>query len=176
MKNGFTLLEILLSMSLITGMLGVVMVNYRQANNKQAVQGAINRFRQTVETAKSNAMNGKKDTNICGSGVSARPLDGWAVSFTANSYSLFGVCDVPGRRVKFPAVVHAIVLPSGINIGSSSTLPQIDAIGRAVEFRPIGQGTNLVVPAVTFTISGTGGTGQVQVTRKGEISSTVVSP
>ena len=179
MKKGFTLFEMLLSMSLITGMLGVVLVNYRQANNKRTIQVAVDKFRQTVDTAKSNAMNGKKDCTICGgtdykcnNSVDDKPLEGWAVSMTTNSYSLFGVCGTS----KFPAVIPTVALPPGISITASTALPSVGTLGvlgPALEFKPAGQGTNLTT-GTTFTVAGTGGSGQVSVTNNAQISSTAL--
>lgn len=183
MKKGFTLLEMLLSMSLITGMLGVVLVNYRQANNQRTVQVAVDNFRQTMDTAKSNAMNGKKDCTVCGgsdskcnNSVDDKPLEGWAVGVTSTSYSLFGLCGTAGSYSKFPAVVPTVSLPQGVTMTYSGTpLPTIGAFGSALEFKPLGQGTNLPENTnATFTVTGTGGSGQVQVTDDAQIGSSIV--
>lgn len=158
MRRAFTLVEILVTISLMVFFTTIGAANFQGANQRQAVDQAAERLRQAMFQAKSNAQSGKKDCLACGAvggvcGQGDKSLSGWQVLVGSNDFTVQGVCQ-------------------GTTFGSRSETLQskvstVASIG-SVLFRPLGQGTDLMSTASfgakgdaigisqTFTVSTSG--------------------
>jgi prepilin-type N-terminal cleavage/methylation domain-containing protein len=86
-KRGYTLLELIVAVSLISVFSLVGVVNFQSGARRQKVETATARLRQVYISAKSNALSGKKNCQACGAsavsnfacGTGDLPLLGWEV-------------------------------------------------------------------------------------------------
>ena len=85
-RFGYTLIEILvvITIGVILGTVG--MVKYRDASRRQAVDAAAEKLVSALRKAQVNAASGVK--NSCGSS----PLEGWQVKVNANNYVIQVKC------------------------------------------------------------------------------------
>lgn len=131
-KSGFTIIEIIMVISLMAIMTGGVIVNYRQSSDRRALDNASQRLRQAFTTARANSLAGKKDHGICDASPPAL-LNGWVVNLNTTSnprtVSVYGIC---GTRV-FPNPAPVENLPAGINITATDT---------QILFKPLNLGTD----------------------------------
>lgn len=162
-KFGFTIIELLVSMSIIGIVFGVGVAAYTRFNRQQILFQAAQDLKSNLRLAQDKALAGEKDCSpskcggsdgICGTGdANERKLDGWYISFTENGYQIYGRCE--GQTFGPPAID---LTKRSITIDSPPPKP--------IRFKPLGQG---VEEATTITLSGTGGTEKVTVTETGEI-------
>lgn len=118
-NQGFSLIEILVTISLMAVMIGVTATGYRNYNRRQTATAAAQRFRQVLQEANANATAGKIDCSVCG-GANGKcdgsnddlPLVGWRVSilgiadmgggWVVGAYSLRGACGAVDSPTTFP--------------------------------------------------------------------------
>lgn len=149
MKKAFTLIEILVAVTIMMIMLGVGAVAYRKVARRQVLDQTLAGVVQTLAQAQANALSGKKIN------CAVQTLAGWQVRFSVGSYALEEACQTTNYAVK------TIIYPAKIN----GTLPSPNPI----LFRVLSRGTN--VPAAT-TITLTDSQNQaksVTVSNTGEI-------
>lgn len=154
MRRGFTLIEILVAISLLVILGGAGLVGYRQAARRQAVDGAAEKVVGALRQAQANAASGVKDTVACGS----RQLTGWRVTFAANSYTIEGVCGAVTFGSKSEGYSREVV---GIGV---TPLPSANPM----LFKVLNQGTNIPV-STNVTVAGYGLTKVITVTASGDI-------
>lgn len=147
MSRAFTLVEILVTMSIVMTMLGVGAVAYRNAARKQALEQTAAGLIQTLAQAQANALSGKKIN------CAAETLAGWQVRFAAGSYTLEEVCqstNYPVKTVNYPLSVTGTlpspnpilfrVLSRGTNIPSSTTITLTTSQGQTKSITVFGSG------------------------------------
>lgn len=151
---GYTLIEILVSLTIVGLIFSFGYVNFRDFSRRQAVSSAIKMIQGDLRLAQGNAITGQKP-DACGA------------TKTLNSYSLRVVSDgqyvIEANCGVTPApIVKDVSLPPGITI---SPIPA------TLEFKVLGQGTNVGTTDWTLTIiqAGAGNTATVTVTSGGEI-------
>lgn len=139
MKKGFTLVEILVAMSLGLVIMGFGVSNFRDTIRRQTVEQTAEKINQVLQQARSNALAGRKDCSICRCGAGPAPtnvpLIGWEVAFTSSSYTLRGLC---GTNPVLPTPFYTSgvqSVPAGVSMVSNP--------GTSVTFKPLGAGTNL---------------------------------
>ena len=87
MKKGFSLIEILVSITILAIMSTVGIASYRNTARNQALLADVDQIIQILNIAKTNVNSGKKVS--CSSSLAA-----WQVSFLGSSYKLQEVCVV----------------------------------------------------------------------------------
>lgn len=185
MKKGFTLIEIVVAVSLMTAMSGVLMAQYTQYNRSQSVNMATDRIAQVMAEARVNALSGKKDCYVCGGAQydcnnsnDDTLLSGWRVSINptpgpgnvppgiTNGYRIEGIC---GTNSFF---VRDQQFPNNVIISASG-------VAKAVTFLPVNEGTDLVYPNLLYVdVDSTNGSNSdgFMVSEKGEVTIQVPTP
>lgn len=153
--KGYTLIEILVALTIVGLIFGIGYVNFRDFARRQALSGTTRSVRGDLRLAQGQALAGKKPT--AGACNSPNLLNGYDFRVTgSSSYQLEANCS--GGNV----VTKTNTLPSGITMSTPSPNP--------ITFKVLGQGTNLSVDAtITLTQPGTSNTKQIVITPGGEI-------
>lgn len=146
---GFTLLEIIVSVSISLLLTGLVVANYNTYNNNQVLKQAALTVKNDFRFIQSNALTGGKPASGCSQ------LDGWIVSFAASSYTYRPYCSgaPAGTSVTVP-------LPTGITF---SPVPA------SIVFRVLSRGTNLS-GTTNITLAGFAKTYRLAVSTAGDVS------
>lgn len=153
--SGYTLIEILVGITIIGLLFSLGYSNYRDYARRQALSGAARRLKADLRLAQEQALAGKKpDDSFCNS---PEVLNGYDFSIgAASSYRIQANCS--GGLVEIKEVDI-----SSSNISLSSTHDSFT-------FKVLGQGTNLDSDAtITLTQTGTDDTLDVTVNTNGEI-------
>ncbi|MFH1840959.1 MAG: prepilin-type N-terminal cleavage/methylation domain-containing protein [Candidatus Shapirobacteria bacterium] len=144
---GFTLVELLVTISIMTVLFGVGLARYNQFNQSRRVVEAAKNLRSDLNFARSKALAGDK------SGACTGDLDGWYIEFFTHSYDLGRSCG--GTASSFKTVsLDTLTLTS-----TKSTLL----------FRPLSLGVDTVNEIEIFIIKNTYQE-KVTVSRNGEIN------
>lgn len=157
MKRGYTLIEILVGITIIGLIFGTGFVSFREFSRRQALTSAAKSVQGDIRFAQQQALSGKKPTNaFCNS---PRILHGYHFRVTsATTYEIEANCSGGNVDTKL------VTLPLGITISTPPTNP--------IRFKSIGQGTNLITGSiVTLTITDTasGTTAPIVISYTGEI-------
>lgn len=168
MKKGFTLVEMLVVLGVISIVAGIGLANLRNRNKDERVVESAENLRQAFLQAKSQAQSGKKNCAACGAaggvcGAGDSSLLGWRVTLYAApvSYEIKGECGnvlAPTPTPFFPGGVK--YLPVGVTLTTGG--------GNTMVFRGGGLGTDLTAP-MTVTVSASGITRAFTVQVNGEI-------
>lgn len=129
MKRGFTLIEMIVSIAIITSVTTLFLANYRSANKRTDLVMTAQTIVADLHYAQSNTLGLAKYNNIV-------PAGGWGISFdkAAGAYTLFADLDAPGtpgyrqfdpategntaygaRRVELPAAIKIEKLATANN-------------------------------------------------------------
>lgn len=100
--HGFTLIEIIVSVTLLLVLTGLFIANYNGFNSSQTVKQAASTFIRDLQAARTKAASGTKPTGC-------DTLVGYTVSFTATTYTDQALCQ--GGAV---GEIHAYALPTGV--------------------------------------------------------------
>lgn len=155
-QGAYTLIEILVGLTIIGLIFAVGYVNFRDFSRRQAVAGAGKQIQGNLRLAQGLALAGQKPDDIkCND---PNLLNGYNFRVSASGYTLEASCT--GGTV----VNKDVVLPSGITVSIPSPNP--------IFFKILGQGTN--IPAgtsvdLTLTQSRTNNKFTVTVSAAGEI-------
>jgi prepilin-type N-terminal cleavage/methylation domain-containing protein len=150
----YTLIEVLVSLTIVGILFGFGYASYRNFSRRQALAGVVKQIQGDIRLTQQMALSGQKPTDLsCGT------LDGMRFEITPPvTYGLRAQCDgAAGYSFK------EVILPGDITITAGSTNPII--------FKVLGQGTNLPAEGVTITLNQTGTStpAYVYVTQVGEI-------
>jgi prepilin-type N-terminal cleavage/methylation domain-containing protein len=163
-RLGFTLVEVLVVMGLLSMTVGLVVSNYQRTSKRQAVDGAAQTLRQAFIDARSNALAGKKDEATCS--VYNYALDGWWVNVNTTAspvtYSVYGSCG----GLQFPSPVVEQSLPAGVTVTAGVS---------QILFRPLNRGTDLAA-STNFVVSSSDGSYTFSVSPKGELVVPTTTP
>lgn len=151
MRKGYTLIEVLVSLTVIGLLFGFGFVSFRDFSRRQAVVSAGRMVIADLRLAQSKALSGEKP---CVGNLSTYDF----TVIPTTSYRITAVCSGVGSN---SVIVKTQPLPSGILISSA---PQNTA-----SFKVLGQG--MAGPGVTITLSQTGTTNisTITVSEGGEI-------
>jgi prepilin-type N-terminal cleavage/methylation domain-containing protein len=161
-NQGFTLIEVMLVLSLMAMTTGFITTKYITYNQRQKVTTSSLRLVQVFKEAKANAVAGKIDCTVCGGadhscdGVNDTDLTGWQVVANTGAnpgYTLRGVCGANNFNTR-TEIFEGVTLST---TGGSNVI--FNSQGGT------GLGANLTV---NFT-GKSGFTGQIIVTSDGEI-------
>ncbi len=172
MKKGFTMVEIIMAIGLVTVMSGAILAQYIRYNQQRTAQTTAERLAQVFAEARTNAEGGKIDCNICGgvNNICDNQNDavflGWRVSMItahgANGYEIEGECfDSSHGTLTF--MNRTEQFPTTALISSPN--------GTQVLFKPLNGGTDLT-SSMYLSVQGSDGTQSgFYVTPAGEIIS-----
>lgn len=157
----YTLIEILVGLTIIGLLFGFGFVSFRDFSRRQAISGAAKNIQGDLRLAQGDAVSGQKpeDANCNSPNV----LTGYAFNVVSDiKYSIEADC--VGNGTSNVTDVKDVNLPSDIKLVTPSPNPLI--------FKVLGQGTNLVSGSdwiLTLNQVGTTNTLDVTVTSGGEI-------
>lgn len=155
--RGFTIIEILVGLTIIGMLFGFGYVSFRDFARRQSIAGVAKTLQGDIRLTQTNALSGiKPDNATCDL---PNRLEDWRVRFiSATEYRVNYVCS--GTAVNYKVVN----MPSGITMSTPAVNPII--------FKVLGQGNNIpaaTTVTVTLTQSGTGNTQTVTITPGGEV-------
>lgn len=158
LAHAYTLIEILVSLTIIGILFGFGYVNFRDFSRRQALAGAVKQVQGDLRLAQQMGLSGQKPNDAkCNS---PNTLGGYNFRFiSANEYEIRASCS--GGAPSDPT--KDVILPSDISV-SMAVNP--------ILFKVLGQGTNIDSGSdvlLTFTQAGTTNTSTVTVTSAGEI-------
>ena len=150
MRKGYTLIEILVGLAIISLLFSFGYVSFRDFSRRQALNGSVKQIQGDLRLAQSSASSGQKPSS-----GNCTQLDGYTVNFSTDNYVVTANCTNQNITIK------TVTLPTGIT----------ETVG-SVRFKVLGQGTNLadgVDTTITVTQNGTNATAVVTITSGGEI-------
>jgi prepilin-type N-terminal cleavage/methylation domain-containing protein len=122
-RSGFTLIELMVAISIMALLFGVGLAGYQQFNQSRKATEAAKTFRSDLNFARSKALAGEKKTGCQNTDI----LAGWYLRTGASSYSLYCRCG------------GSDLLEKTVSLASVSLSPA----GQDILFKPLAQGTNL---------------------------------
>lgn len=157
-QGGYTLIEILVALTIIALLFGFGYASFRDFSRRQALAGVAKNLQGDLRVAQQLALSGEKpiDANCTGS----NSLNGYLFNVSAGGYTITASCS--GGSV---AATKNVSLPSGITV---SALPSPNPI----LFKVLGQGTNILAgqnATISLSQSGTSSSVSVTVGSGGEI-------
>jgi len=153
-EAGYTLIEILVGMTIISLIFSVGYASYRDFARRQALEGSARRLEADLRLAQEQALAGKKPSTIaCTGGELLIGYDFYAE--TATTYKIQANCSGGLVDVKTVEIAEEITLSSSPN---------------RFTFKVLGRGTDLSTAAdITLTQTATGNTFGITVSPEGEI-------
>ncbi len=161
-SSGYTLVEILVALTIVGLIFGIGYVNFRDFSRRQALAGVVRKIKGDLRVAQEDATSGQKPNdpfNRCvdPTDVTKPLLNGYNFSvLNAQTYVIQAACS--GGTVE----VKRVQISSDISISMSSP---------SILFKILGQGTNIgATPAsITLTQAGTNSQAVITVSSGGEI-------
>lgn len=132
-NKGYTLIELLVGVSIVAILFGVGFVSYREFSRRQSLTGVTKQLVGDLRLAQQLALTGQKPT-----GQTCTTLIGYMISRTSStSYNLTADCSNDDFLIK------TVDMPADTTISAGS-----------VTFKVLGQGTSLSSP-LTYTVTNT---------------------
>lgn len=138
---------------------------YNEFNRQQILDQTTKQVKSDLRLAQQKALAGEKDcsVNVCGGATAGcgndvtgeKSLDNWSVSFTRDSYTIYGDCGGTEFNQK------TTTLPDIFSVTPPSPNP--------IQFKVLGQGTNITGQA-TITLRAFSKTKTITITSSGEIN------
>jgi len=135
--KGYTLIELLVGISIVAVIFGIGLISYREFSRRQALTGVLKQVKADLRLAQQLALTGQKP-EVC------TKLIGYTFTATSSNYKIIASCS--GGTVETKTV----------DISADTTIS-----AGSVTFKILGQGTSLSSPltyTVTNTQAGTSGT------------------
>lgn len=152
--KGYTLIELLIVITLISIVFFVGYAGFREFSRRQALGGVSKTIKADLRLAQQLASSGQKpDVGTC------TQLNGYSVLFLTNSYSLTANCINGG--VVSDNNFKTVTLPVGVT----------ETNNLSVQYKVLGQGTNLSADAtLTLTHTATGNTSIITIGKGGDVN------
>jgi prepilin-type N-terminal cleavage/methylation domain-containing protein len=150
---GYTLVEVLVSLTIIGLLFGFGFASFRDFSRRQALEGASRSLKGELRLLQSKASAGEKPAG-CGASI----LSTYSFVVSASSYNIIANCS-GGVNV----TVKTGSLDTGITMASTQN---------TISFKVLGQGTNILSggsAVITLSQAGTSNTSLITVTAGGEI-------
>lgn len=157
-KNGFTMIELLISISIMTIVFTIGFASYREFSRRQVLSGVAKELKSDLRTLQQLALTGQKPED-----VSCVMLDGYIFEISdPDTYRLSANCiNGLGSSVEY--------LTKEVSLLNDSV--SISATQNSIYFKVLGQGTDLdSTNIITLTQDNTGKTVSVNVGTAGEIN------
>lgn len=166
--RGFTLVEVLLVIAILSTLFGLSVVSYRNFQAGQAVEQAAATLRTNLRFAQSQAFGGVKNCPLGGT------LLGWGVIPASNRYDIYVFCIDPDPSRNETNLYRSIRLPQRV------TMSALPAVLGNILFQPVNRDVlfydnsaptpNLLSDTeITLTLTGGSRTAQVVVRKSGDI-------
>lgn len=159
-KRGFTLIEIIIGLAIISLLFLVGFASYQEFARRQALNTAYGQVKSSLELAQQLALSGEKPDDCTRAG---KILSSYKVSFYSDrdSYEIHAVCRTTSAPFTDTEILKkTIQLPPGVRV--SVTL--------AVSYKVLGQGKDPSIDQdFEFTQSSTGRTLPVSITQEGSL-------
>ena len=155
--SGYTLVEILVGLTIIGLLFGFGFVNFRDFSRRSALSGAIKSVQGDLRVAQQAALSGQKPKNPFCDDPNILNSYNFMV-YSVSEYKLEAVCS--GGVVS----TKDVILPSDVLIANPVPNP--------IQFKVLGQGTNIPTGSdatITLTQIGTNNTASTKVSTGGEI-------
>jgi len=107
---GFTIIELVVVMSILVILFGLALPSYRDFQAGQALAQATQTLKADLRFAQSQALAGVKPNSSCGP---TDVLRGWFIQFQESSYSIYVRCGNPGN---LPAPQKTVTLPNSVKL------------------------------------------------------------
>lgn len=132
MKNSpaFTLIEILVVTSIMGILFTLGIAGYNEFNRQQILDQATKQVKSDLRLAQQKALVGEKDCSsskcggndgVCGTNdLGEKSLEGWFISFSLTSYTIYGSCggvSFGNKPVNLPNVVSFSPIPGLVQFG-----------------------------------------------------------
>jgi prepilin-type N-terminal cleavage/methylation domain-containing protein len=150
---GYTLIEILVAMTIIGVLFGVGYVSFRDFSRRQTLNGVAKLIQGDLRLAQGDALSGQKPDDVrCNP---PNTLESYSFNvYSTSEYKIEANCLTGG--VPTAVVVKDVDLPAGILISTPSPNP--------IKFKILGQGTNITLGQnAELTITQTGITNQATI-------------
>ncbi len=157
---GYTLIEILVGLTIIGLLFGVGSVNFRDFSRREALKGAVKQIQGDLRLTQSLASSGEKPISSSCNSPDLLDSYGFRVSSASSNYSIEAYCTGSLTAVN----IKTVTIPSGITVSNPNPNP--------IKFKVLGQGTNISAGSsavITVTQAGTNSQATVTVTSGGEI-------
>ncbi len=162
-SSGYTLIEILIALTIIGLIFGIGYVSFRDFARRQALSGTVRSLKGDLRLAQAEALTGKKPNDplkkcVDPLDVTKPRLNGYNFFVSGiRTYTIEAACS--GGNVE----VKRVTISSDMAISAPNPNP--------VMFKILGQGTNIGVTAATVNITqaGTGSVATITITSSGEI-------
>jgi len=157
-KNGYTLIEILITLTIVALLFGFGYASFRDFSRRQALSNAVSAVQGDLRIAQGDAATGQKPADH--SCDFPKTLDGYSfVIFPPSEYKIEANC-VMGINIT-TTVVKDVTLDSSLTLSNPGTL----------QFKVLDQGTTAATSnwVLTLTQAGTSNTATVTVTMGGDI-------
>lgn len=140
--SGFTLIELIVSLTIITVLAGMILAGYARFHQRQSLVSAGQNFKNILTDAQSRAVSSEVDCSICGGCTTSTSSDfkGWYVDFT--NKAIYGKC---GSEI-FPSPGKPFGLSPEITIVPRLTPP----VGLLFNYSP--SGTSGITPSQNVSI------------------------
>jgi type II secretory pathway pseudopilin PulG len=149
--KGFTVIELVVSISISLLVAGGIIANYNTYNTNQLLKQTALTLKNNLRLLESKAAAGEKPTTVC------TTLEGWMITFSTNSYTYKAKCNI--EAVTDETIIS---LPTGV---SFETLP----LPNPIIFNVLARGTNLD-STISITLSGFGKQYSLQLSPGGDMS------
>lgn len=151
--NGFTLIEILVGLTIVTLLFGVGYAGYRDFARRQILNSSYDKIRSSLSLAQQLALSGDKPVGCPANAV----LNGYKVDFSQKKF--YAECVGPAGTTR--AQERTIDIPVGIEISSSQP---------TVLYKVLGQGTDQSSEvSITIRQTATGNTINAILTQDGRL-------
>jgi prepilin-type N-terminal cleavage/methylation domain-containing protein len=162
-NTGYTLIEILVALTIIGLLFGVGYANFRSFSQRQILVGIVKQVQGDLRSAQQMALSGQKPNEL---GCIANSLDGIRFGLTTSApytYQLRAVC---GSVENNYPIIKEYEFPGDVTPAPVTFTPN------PIIFKVLGNGTNIPAGqsvAITLTQTGTNNRATVTVTSGGEI-------
>jgi len=153
-KCGYTLIELLVAITILGIIFGAGYISFRDFSRRQALTAAVRTVSGDVRLTQEMALSGKKPAGCI-------TLNGYKFKIAPDSYDIVAACNFP--EVEYDVKV-GVPLPIGVTMAAQPS--------SSIYFKVLGQGTNILEGSpevVTLTQVNSGQTQTVTVTSGGEI-------
>lgn len=151
LKEGYTLIELLVGITIISIVFTIGYAGFREFSRRQALSGVVKSIKADLRLAQQLASSGQKPNEDQGT---CAQLNGYTLLFLTDSYTLTANCEV-NRLIK------TVTLPAGIT----------ETNNLSVKYKILGQGTNLTADLnLILTHTATGNTFTMVIGKGGDIN------